>query len=1249
MKNFFNIFSLKSLIFSTLLFFSTLTHAAATYTEGSSAQELASKITGVGITITNPVITYGTTTQRGVFSNGIAGAGLEIDEGIILTTMSVSQSFAENSSQNYSVSNPNNNDADLLNIDANAHYNTIVFEFDVTLDENTRLLLIDYQFASEEYHEYVGTKFNDAFGFFISGGDLPADTVYNIARVVDHQTYVTIDDINSYKTVVVNHVNNGSPGSYAPLYPATGTVDYNNSAFFIDNDQNNDGGTSPVTVEYDGLTTTLHATLDKLTPGETYHFKMAIADSSDSNLNTGVFVNKISGLTEPSICYDYAYKQDGLYLTEGYDPLKGPFINADVSTSSPVEVSMYFKNTHSSEIIASNVTLDITDLNTSQATYTTESVSVIEPNSLFKTKINDVDLNVSSSYVKAIPITSFDAFEYFYNYFSINPVISTLTLPIHARINYDLIIPLSANRTTTVPRSSIIDTDVPICSGGSSLYEPVYGIFNIIENGLYTDSTNYFYNINTQITNREAQLSIVTIDSNLTANPDLHNITNGVTTAVGVDMLDLKSFHYTSASCSEAANTISDRSWIIINGSGVTPLTTNNTDFYKVARENVAMRISYNVRADDGDLIQLEPVVKDDETRWNVLNFSDAVKLGNCSVDIAPGNDTVAQWCSNSGASFNSAMTPSELATCMECVYGISTKLVCARDNFSIRPEAFLINLDDQNQTDSTNPATPQARLTTNLSGVTAPTATQLNLAAGYAYNLEVNATNHLSNLSSVGYNFHLNTVPGTSSGYYWSPNSGTLISGCNDIANKLYTTKFINGSADMNVSTAQVGDYLLKLNDTAWTSIDSVQQSHHTGAYFLSGSDCVLNSSNAASVNSFDNLNGCNISSSHDSSTDSNLKYRDLNVTLYPYKFDMSGITPSHGENSSSTFNANSFIYMSEMSKDEEMSFHLNGEIRAVGYNNQTLSNFVDNCYAKPVRLTVDKSLASSSSIDYRYNLKNIDPNINDRNGSINGATGVINLATNDFNKSNNGSVHTVLNLNFDRNLTIVMNPEELTFTTYDVNCTNPATECTFSADLINTKKAEAYLDLNQTESGLTNQRIKLKHYYGRTHASRQRYENNTGTANIYYEVYCFNTIDGNTCDKNLLQDPTNLKRTDDIRWFINTEHNISNDGNVTLVVQRDGTNVDANDIVDATDNPTENPSVTSLNYDETKGYPYKTTMENSASGWLIYNEDNPTATRNQFSVEFETASGGWSGEHNTDTTTKSVGAVRTNRRSLW
>ncbi|MDQ7044158.1 MAG: choice-of-anchor L domain-containing protein [Sulfurimonas sp.] len=1238
-----------------------------------TAQQLADKISGVGITITNPNILFGEDNQVGTFSDAIDNANLEIDEGIILTTLSVEESFTTNNSRNRSITHAQANDNDLLNIDANAHFNTLVFEFDVTLDDNTRLLLVDYQFAAEEYNEYVGTIYNDAFGFFISGGDL--NQTYNIARVIDNQTYVTVSDIDNYDTVVVNNVNNGTQGSaYSPSRDSAVTTVYTNSAYFIDNDQNNNGGSSPVLVEYDGLTHTLHATLDNLTPGETYHFKMAIADSSDAQLNTGVFVNKISGLREPSICYDYAYKQNGLYLTAGYDASKGPYIDADVVANNPalpIDVAMYFRNTKASEIVASNITLDVIDINTSQATYTQESVYVTEPNSVFQTKINDVDLNVSNEYVKEIPITSFDAFEYFYMYFSLNPKVENLSLPIVARITYDLTIPLSLTDSLTIHRSSIIDQDVPICNSGNPVFQPVYGNFNVIENSLYTDDTNYFYNINTQVTGRKGDLSVVAVDNNITSNSDLHKL-KSVTTVVGVDMLDLKAFHDTSASCSENSNSISKRVWIVFDNTSKTDLDTGSINFNALSRENATLRISY-LNDGNGDLLDLEAIESGGETRWNVKNFSTTVQSGQCLTDIALGTDTVAQWCSNEGTSFASAMTKDDLDTCMECVYGYDTQLVCARDNFAIRPEALNMHIYDQNLSD---PSLPLLPLTTNYSGVTAPINARLNLAADYSYVLEVNATNHFNNTPSMGYNTELTTRTGTSSKFLWAPSDPTLDpTQCNDISDHNFTTKFVNGTAQLNASLIQVGDYTLQMEDTVWTQIDSVQQAHHTGTYFILGSDCTLNSNNVANEGSPDSLNGCEISSNHISSSDTNLIYNDYNISFHPYQFNITNSFTFRRDdiNTSGMSEPDKpFVYMNNLTDDETMSVHLNTTITTRGKETTSiLSNYVSGCYAKPLNIHVDKTSPTNSNIAYNYIVHNKDSNnttilahdINTTVDSLNyqSLSGLAliapepNFATTSafFQKDQNGTIQLQIYENHRRDVNVTANPQDIQFLTLTVD--DNAT--LISADFKSNYYAQS--DLNITQ--------RVLYYYGKTVTpritvvcNRQPCKTGIDVSNdnnikllISYAIFCDATV--GTCNTTNL--PIDANQVSDIRWFENRFHDfglpLGTDGQISIDINAT-TEGNVTEVVASGNVREVNRAISRPNYEtevvlEYNGpLPYDAVMQMESSPWLIYNEDDENATVNQFIVQF-VGNGGWSGKHEDNTSVKTNASTSTNRRIMW
>ena len=127
-----------------------------------------------------------------------------------------------------------------------------VLEFDITVTGDS--LDFKYVFGSEEYPEFVGTGFNDVFGFFISGPGNP--TPYNIAMIPDTTIPVAINNVNENF----------------------------NSEYYVPNDQL--GGTDIV---YDGLTTLLPASFVAV-PGETYHVKIAVADVSDAIFDSGVFI-----------------------------------------------------------------------------------------------------------------------------------------------------------------------------------------------------------------------------------------------------------------------------------------------------------------------------------------------------------------------------------------------------------------------------------------------------------------------------------------------------------------------------------------------------------------------------------------------------------------------------------------------------------------------------------------------------------------------------------------------------------------------------------------------------------------------------------------------------------------------------------------------------------------------------------------------------------------------------------------------
>ncbi len=140
-------------------------------------------------------------------------------------------------------------------------YDASVVEFDMIPDSSA--ISFRYVFGSEEYPEYVGSSFNDVFGFFISGPN-PAGGYYeeeNIATL-PNDTVVSINSVN----------------------------DLTNSAYYQAND-------ASLFIVFDGLTVALDA-IASVIPDSTYHVKIGVADAGDYIFDSGVF------LSVQSMCAD---------------------------------------------------------------------------------------------------------------------------------------------------------------------------------------------------------------------------------------------------------------------------------------------------------------------------------------------------------------------------------------------------------------------------------------------------------------------------------------------------------------------------------------------------------------------------------------------------------------------------------------------------------------------------------------------------------------------------------------------------------------------------------------------------------------------------------------------------------------------------------------------------------------------------------------------------------------------------------
>ena len=258
----------------------------------ASPADLAARLDGPGVTLTNPSIPAvngsDSPQQYGLFSNGNLGASLAIDEGIVLSTGTVADALGPNDDDNAGLGGGATYlDSDIAGIDSLAQYNAAILTFDLTLDSYATGFEIDYQFGSEEYPDYVGSRFNDVFAFFLSGPGVSGTE--NIAQAP------------LGGNVRINNINIGTVGC-----SDDGTSqDLSQSAFY----QNNGHVTSlpgtcqtgtalpgpfPVTTEFNGLTTKLSARRSGLNAGATYQVKFALADVADQRWDSGVFIELIS-------------------------------------------------------------------------------------------------------------------------------------------------------------------------------------------------------------------------------------------------------------------------------------------------------------------------------------------------------------------------------------------------------------------------------------------------------------------------------------------------------------------------------------------------------------------------------------------------------------------------------------------------------------------------------------------------------------------------------------------------------------------------------------------------------------------------------------------------------------------------------------------------------------------------------------------------------------------------------------------
>ncbi|MCB0764994.1 MAG: choice-of-anchor L domain-containing protein, partial [Flavobacteriales bacterium] len=296
--------SLRNIIAISAAFGSASISAQLSVGPQTDLQQLAESISGPGVRILAPTIDCH---SEGYGEFAYTGGLLGVDQGVLLTSGRITNAIGPNNQENRTFEQNRPGNAILNTVTGRTTYDACKFEFDIIPSGDS--ISFNFVLGSEEYNEWVGSQYNDVFGFFISGpgisGDPGIGNDHNIALVPGTSQAVTI-----------NNVNNGS-----------------NQAYFHDNA----GGSQ---IQYDGITRDLKA-VSAVTPCVTYHLKLIVADASDRKYDSGVFIERI----ESNSVTMQAQTVSGMTnMVEGCNAGIVRFTRQHI-TSDPLEVPFFLQGT----------------------------------------------------------------------------------------------------------------------------------------------------------------------------------------------------------------------------------------------------------------------------------------------------------------------------------------------------------------------------------------------------------------------------------------------------------------------------------------------------------------------------------------------------------------------------------------------------------------------------------------------------------------------------------------------------------------------------------------------------------------------------------------------------------------------------------------------------------------------------------------------------------------------------------------
>ena len=288
----------------------------------NTANQLINNVLLGGGVSANNTSMFGDAIQIGFF-NGVS-TNLGLDSGIVMSTGDIADLDPTSFGGGNTPMNTNT-DPDLLNV-ANSVpplinqpffvsgiFDVATIEFDFIPTSDT--VSFNYVFGSNEYLTWVNSEYNDVFGFFISGPGITGPYSSPAGFPNGSINIATVPNSTPPLPITISSVNNVL-----------------NSQYYIDNQF-----TFPQTVSCNGFTTLFNATTI-VQCGETYHIRLALADGSDSSLDSWVFLEAGSFSSNGSVSVSSGIAEGDTLLYEGCNAAFFTFDRPDASN----DFTVYF-------------------------------------------------------------------------------------------------------------------------------------------------------------------------------------------------------------------------------------------------------------------------------------------------------------------------------------------------------------------------------------------------------------------------------------------------------------------------------------------------------------------------------------------------------------------------------------------------------------------------------------------------------------------------------------------------------------------------------------------------------------------------------------------------------------------------------------------------------------------------------------------------------------------------------------------